>query len=102
MLIYENLRQQFPFTFLEPLIPAHVHEHIIRIMNASSTSEFSCKIEDTTPNIYIYLIESSLRESYKIGHFFFCDRIGIDYTYQSMPLEQIVTFGQFISQLSNL
>lgn len=96
MIVYEN---QFPANSLN-LLPAYVHQHIMELIGASPTSQFYCHVSEKIPNIYVYLIEHNIPESYKVCHFFSSDRMGRDYLYQSLPLEQIQFFSGFASQLN--
>ncbi|WP_223069151.1 hypothetical protein [Paenibacillus caui] len=102
MKIYEEKQLEITLESLEQLVPVNMRKHIIEIMTAGPTSRFFCKIEKQFPNIHIYLLEQNQSESYEIGHFFSCNQIDDTYLYLSLPLEQIKSYGRFITQLPNL
>jgi hypothetical protein len=97
MLIYENLFSMEVFPSLEHFFPAlQLRRHIAELLDSSPTSQFCCRIEENIPNVDLYLIEYNQPESYTIYHLFTYDRLGEDYSYQHIPLNQI----QILSQLA--
>lgn len=65
-------------------------------MDASPTSQFDCHVTTEFPNIYVYLIEDNLSEKYSIFHAFSYDNVGLDYSYQCFPINQIHRMHEFI------
>lgn len=99
MSIYEKQSAEIIPSALEYIFPNRVQRHISLITDASPTSKFYWNTEDKASTVYVYLIEDNCEERYTICHLFSYDHIGVDYLYQSLPLEQIRVFEKFASQL---
>ncbi|WP_106769245.1 hypothetical protein [Paenibacillus faecalis] len=79
------------------IIPSEMQHHIAELLEASMTSKFYVKLDDKSPTLYVYLIELNQDESYNLCHLFVYEKIGNEYHYQSLFLEQIQAFAQLAS-----
>lgn len=99
MLIYEYQPTIQTFSLLEPLLPGCVRERIKAIMDAAPEAMFFCKIEDMNPSIRVYLLEHDPADDYTECHLLSCDRIGQDYEYLSLSVEQARSVERFAAQI---
>lgn len=100
MATYEiNLSKLNYHSLQPPLLSYEAYLHIIGVIESSPTSQFYYKIEKKTPNICVYLIEYNKMEAHTICHFFSCDNLDSDYSYQIFDLEQFKFLGTFLEEL---
>lgn len=79
-------------------VSSYVKQHIMEIIEASTTSQFHCHVTKEIPNFYVYLIEDNRSENYSVLHVFSYDLISPDYSYQQFTIDQIHKMYQYVKE----